>query len=375
MRRFLWFVAGVAIAAPATNAFAEYPVLAPRAVAPPPRVVVSGYVDVYAALNLNAPYDGASFVPGVGTTAKRADAFSLNVASLSIDVAPRPVGGHLTIIEGNGAEVVHAGEPVAPGTGPGIFRNVLTASVDYLAPIGKGLLVEAGIYPSHIGYEVFPSKDNWTYTRAWMGELSPYYQTGVKLHYGFTSSWSAELHVLNGWQLIGDNNDAKAIGTQIAYSSSKVQLTFNTFAGPELAHDNRDWRLFGDLVAVVNATSRLAFAVTADAGLQQRPAASDAKWEAIGANVRFAGTSRVAIVGRGEVFHDPDNAVSGAGQTLVEGTITLAVRPAAHLLAKLEARYDQSTASVFEGHTLDATSTPVTRTSQALIVLGVVVDF
>src|SRR5207248_5555999 len=177
--------------------------------------------------------DRASFIAGTGTTARRANELNLNAAALDLVIDPRPVGLHLTVAFGSGPDVVHSGEPAGSATSREIWRSVYQGSVSWTAPIGSGLLLEAGIYPSHIGYESFFSKDNWNYTRGWMGEFSPYYQAGLKIAVPIDDHWAVQVHFLNGWQTIGDDNRAKSVGTQVAWSGERLSVAFNTFAGPE----------------------------------------------------------------------------------------------------------------------------------------------
>jgi len=310
---------------------------------PPPMVDVHGFVDAYYAFNFNRPSDGTNFIPGAGTSAKRAGEVSLNLAALDVAVKPSPVGLRLILNVGTGAEVVHAGEPPAPFVGPEVWHLVQQASAIW-EPTPKWHF-EAGIYPSHIGFETLPSKDNWTYTRGDMGELSPYYQAGLMAKYAFTDRLSAQLHVINGWQVIGDNNRSKTVGTQLAWSADAFSVAFNTCIGPELPADDRDWRFFGDLVATWKPTAKLSLAASADAAFQQ-PASS---WKAASVWARYAFSDAVAVAGRAEVFDDADGAISGAAQQLWEGTATLEVRPASGLIVKLEGRYDRSTAPSFSG--------------------------
>lgn len=305
-----------------------------------------GWVDVFYGLNTNRPADGASFLPGTGTTARRANELNLNAAALDFAVDPQPVGVHLTLAFGSGPEVLHGGEISGPGTGPSVWRAVYQASVSYTAPIGSGLQLEAGIYPSHIGYESFFSRDNWNYTRGWMGEYSPYDQAGIKASYSFDAHWSAQLHLLNGWQLLGDNNRAKAAGTQLAYTNDRVTVAFNTFAGPELPGDDSHWRLFGDLTALFKVSPTLSLAATADLGWQDRTGGA-ALWHGVGVSGRQALTDTVAIALRLEYYRDRDGFMSGTAQLLRDATATLEVRPGAHLIVKLEARHDLSDAAVF----------------------------
>ncbi|HEX9605244.1 MAG TPA: outer membrane beta-barrel protein, partial [Myxococcales bacterium] len=79
--------------------------------AEPSSVQLHGWLDAFYALNWNRPADGASFLPGTGTTARRANELNLNAAAVDVSLDPRPVGFHLTLGFGSGLEVVHSAEP------------------------------------------------------------------------------------------------------------------------------------------------------------------------------------------------------------------------------------------------------------------------
>ncbi len=327
-----------------------------------PRLEITAGVDAYYGFSAQHPADRASFLPGTGTTAKRADAFSLNLATLGASLEPAPVGFRVLLGVGTAMDVVHAGEPEGVATGLDVWRFVQQASARYAT---GPLTLEAGIYPSHIGFESFASQANWTYTRGWLGELSPYYQTGLKVGWAFNRRWSAQLHLVNGWQLIGDNNRGKSVGTQVAWSGERLGVSFNTLIGPELPGDSTHLRFFGDTVATLKVTEALQVTLSVDAGLQQRPEVGDALFGGVGAHARYQLSEAVALAARAEVYRDRDGAISGTAQTLAEGTLTLEVRPAEHLVFKLEARHDTSTAEVFTTNTLPGRA-------QTLLVAGVV---
>ncbi|HEV7243041.1 MAG TPA: porin [Thermoanaerobaculia bacterium] len=331
----------------------------------PPPISFSGFIDLNFAWNDNRPDNHQNFFPGAGTTAKRANEFSLNLAQVQWTrpvSAEQPVGFTLSLNAGEGTDVVHGGEP----GGPGKFRHIYQASVAYR--LGNGVVLEGGIYPSHIGLEGFYSKDNWNYTRGIMGEASPYYQAGVKASYAFNEHWSGRVDLLNGWQLINDNNDGKAIGTQIAYSSGAWTASLNTFLGPELADDDDSLRKFVDVVVIYKATPQLQLAGTVDLGSQEIPNADDADWNGVGIAARYALSGRHAIAFRAERFHDPDNGITGFAQTVREGTLTYETRPRENVIVKLEGRYDKSNADVFFKN-------DTTTDCQFLALAGVVVKF
>jgi hypothetical protein len=313
-------------------------------------ITLHGFVDGYCSWNSNDPASHQNFVPGTGTTAERANEFNLNLAAVDVVQEAAPVGFHVALVAGNGADVVHAAEPDG-------FRHIYQASVIY-KPNDK-LTLEGGIFPSHIGFESFYSKDNWNYTRSWLGEFSPYYQTGVHASVQFTKEWSGELHVLNGWQLIDDNNDAKSIGGKIAYSNDRLSASFNTFDGPELPDDNHHWRHFGNLIAVYKATPQLSLGTSIDRGHQL-----DQNWFGLAGYARYALNDKHAVAVRAERYHDPDNALSGAAQTLTEATLTYEYKPAPNLILKLEGRRDHSTAAVFDNNN-----------NETVVVVGAVATF
>ncbi|MBN8230386.1 porin [Corallococcus macrosporus] len=331
------------------------------------RLQVEGGVDASFAYNFNRPHSGVNFLPGTGTTARRHDEVTVNLASLGVSLAPEPVGFRVLLGFGTGIDVLHRAEPEADATGPDVWRYVQQASLSFAH---GPLTLEAGIYPSHIGMESFQSQLNWTYTRSWTGEYSPYYQTGLKGTWRFTDHWSAQLQLLNGWQTIGDNNGGKALGTQVAYADDRWSAAFNTFVGNEGSGDAGALRLFADTVVTVKATGTVSIAATADVGRQARPGTSAALWYAAGANVRVQLAEPVAITARAEVYRDRDGLLSGTAQTLSEGTLTLEVRPADHLVLKAEARHDRSTRSVFDGP-----SPPLPRQHQTLLAVGAVATF
>ncbi|HET7291690.1 MAG TPA: porin [Vicinamibacteria bacterium] len=344
--------------------------------AEPARLDVSGLLDGYFAYNANQPANHANFFPGVGTSGQRDNEFAINLAQVDFVLAPRPVGFKVSLGFGNSPEVVHAAEARGIATHPDVWRNVVQASAQWQTGVGRGLLLEAGVYPSHIGMESFQTHLNWNYTRSWLGELSPYYQTGLKLVYPLSDRWSAQLHLLNGWQMIGDVNRGKSVGGQVAYGAERFSISFNGIIGPELADNDDDYRALGDVVATWKATKSLSLGVSGDVAREGRPDGNGAAWAGVGLYARFAPPgSRTAVAVRGEYYDDEDGAISGIAQTLKEITLTLEHRPVPRLILKLEGRYDKSSALAFAGDQVDPGGNPLRRDDQFLILLGAVVTF
>ena len=310
------------------------------------RLHLHGWVDTYATVDPHPGEGHANFFPGAGSAGKRANELALNAAALSVTLDPAPVGATLIVGTGNSFDVIHAGEPIGAATSPALWRFLQQASIE-VKPAQR-LLLEAGVMPSYIGFESFVTKDDWNYTRSWVAELSPFYETGIRAHYDFTDHCSAELHAMNGWQLIGDNNFGKSFGAQLKWQTAGGSLTFNTFAGPEIPDDNDHWRLFGDLVGTLNLPHGAELALVVDGGLQQRPGLDDAHWWGAALSGRLSFAKHLAVSARGGAYWDPDAVTSGASQTLTEATLTFEAKPWEPLLLKAEGRFDHSTAAVFD---------------------------
>ncbi len=337
-----------------------------------PGVQLHGLVDVYATWNPNQPFDRNNFESGAGTTAQKANQLGLNLAAVDVSLDANPVGFHVVAVAGTGTDVVHGGE-----LHPDNVRNIYQASASYKLNVGRGVTFELGIQPSHIGNEVFFSKDNWNYTRGWMGEFSPYYQTGLKIATSLDEHWSGQLWLMNGWQNIEDNNSGKAFGTQVAYAKDALGFSVNTFFGPELPEDEAHWRSFLDFVGTLKISSNVQLAGSLDLGEQRRPGLPPARWQGASLWLRTllsksssSSSHSSALSLRAEYFHDPDAAVSPVLQTLVGETLTLEVRPHPQLILKLEGRYDHSTAAAFGGP-----DGLLTKRHELLFILGAVATF
>jgi hypothetical protein len=341
-----------------------------------PRLVINGFIDGVFAYNFNRPDDHANFFTGVGTSAKRENEFTINLAQVDLVLAPAPVGFHLALGYGTGPEVLHAAEVSGVVTDPDVWRHLMQASIQYQTRLGRGLLVEGGVYPSHIGFETFATKDNWNYTRSWLGELSPYYQTGVKVAYPLGEHWSAQVHLLNGWQMIADNNRGKTVGWCFAYAADKGSISLNGIVGPELPEDDHDIRALLDVVAQYKPTPSLSLALSVDVAREERPIGADAEWSGIALYARLAPvSSHTAVALRTEYYDDEDGAISGTAQTLREVTATLELRPVERLVLKVEGRYDRSSAGVFGSVALDTGGGMLLERDELLLLVGVVASF
>lgn len=87
-------------------------------------------------------------------------------------------------------------------------------NVSYLAP--GGVIVQGGVFTSLIGYDSLYAKDNFTYTRPWGADFTPYLMLGVNASRTLTSNTTGTLFVVNGYWHLAHANDVPSVGGQIA---------------------------------------------------------------------------------------------------------------------------------------------------------------
>lgn len=308
-------------------------------------VELSGLVDTYLAWDSAHPRSGAIS----GLTNPSLDATpSVNLILLEGKLTLGGFHAQLDVGAGSSLDSLHAPDPTLPAPSEA-WKYLVQAYLGYTIPVGRGLTIDAGVMPSHIGFEVFAPRDNWNYSHAWMAELSPYYQTGVRASYPFTDHLSAQLLWLNGWGLIDQDRGFRSAGAQLAWSSDRVSAALNLFAGPPRA-GGAGTRLFGDSWVSLTVTPKLKLAVALDGGVDLL-ATGDVTWFTGGAYVRFAPIERLAFTVRSDLVDDRDGgSVTGIGERLVEGTVTAALT-LGPLEARLEGRYDHASAATLDGQT------------------------
>jgi hypothetical protein len=249
----------------------------------------------------------------------------------------------------------------------GLFRDasgkaqdfdVHQAYVSYLAPLGRGLRIDAGKFVTPVGYEVIDGYDgiNDNATRSFLfGYAIPYTHTGAKVGYAFTDRVSAGALVANGWDTVRSTNGALTVGAQLALTPHpRVNMTFTYLGTSGRATGAQTPRLI-DVVATVKITEKLTAAVNADRGSEDGVgAAGSSRWNAVAAYARYVATPKAAFAFRVERFGDPDGARTGAVQTLTSYTLTPEFRPASRIVVRADVRLDHSTANVFETRTTAA---------------------
>lgn len=214
-----------------------------------------------------------------------------------------------------------------PYDGADTFSHFSRANVSYLAPIGSGLKVTAGLFNSYIGYESFYAKDNFNYTRSFLPDYTPYFMFGFAGEYWLNERVKGVFYVINRYNFLSYANDLPSYGTQFRWTArTDLTLTQNFYYGPDQSNtDLRYWRFFSDSI-VEWKRDAFTVALVYDVGTERAIPQSGGQQEfwtagAILSQWRFAEAWAVAV--RPELYYDPDGTMTGARQFIKGITTTL----------------------------------------------------
>ncbi|WP_447978763.1 outer membrane beta-barrel protein [Candidatus Nitrospira bockiana] len=253
--------------------------------------------------------------------------------------------------------LVHGGEDAkefgfatnAPRVGGGnVLRHFGRANVSYLAPIGTGLTIQAGLFNSFIGYDALYAKDNFSYTRPWGGDYTPYLMFGVNATYAFNERWAAALFVINGYAHLAHPNNAPSYGAQTTYTPTASWTVKETiYAGPDQANTAvQFWRLLSDtIVEWKGEAATIAFEYQIGTEELARPGSPRAFWTAAQLPLHWRWTPAWSATVRPEVYWDRNGRLTGGEQFIRAITATVEYRLAAgraNTMVRLEYRHDES---------------------------------
>jgi hypothetical protein len=278
------------------------------------------------------------------------NSFNLDVAELVVQIAaskPNDAGFRVDFAAGNSIPQISKTQDQTAAQ-----FDLQQAFASYIAPLGSGLRFDVGKYVTHLGYELIEGYDGYNdnYSRSILfGYAIPFTHTGVKASYAFSSKVAAMFEVVNGWDLLRDNNHSKSLGAQLTLTpAAPLSVLLNWIGGPELESDNHTKRNVFDVVAILKPITSLTLGVNGDYGIEDGTSGvnpgSNATWKGIAGYVVFALTDKFSVALRGETFHDDDGVRLGTGTrtTLSEGTFTPSYRFTDHVLLRGEVRFDKA---------------------------------
>jgi hypothetical protein len=267
--------------------------------------------------------------------------------------------------------------------GSDFLRHLGLANVSYLAPAGKGLTLQGGIFGSLIGYDSLWAKDNFNYTRPWGADFTPYLMLGVNASYPFTDKLTTTFYVVNGYWHLAHANSVPSSGVQFAYKATpQITVKETVLAGPHQSDTALEfWRYLSDTI-VEHRTDRFVIAFNGHFSTERVAGTADERawWLAAQLPMRWNVQGPWSVAFRPEVARDTTGRWTLAEQTVTALTTTLEYRPTykqTGVALRLEHRFDNSTGpegGFFDDH-YASPGVVALRPTQHLIVFAAILTF
>jgi hypothetical protein len=307
---------------------------------------VSGFLDVSAHWNANNP---ASQMSGLRSYDAKADSFYLNAlhAAASFDFGR----GLTAVVEADAGSDASVNKLDPDGVEEVNF-DVQEAFVAYVLPdLPFGL--KAGKFATTMGIEVIEGPDNPTITRGFLyGLAEPF------THVGFLATWKegpfdAAVGVVNGWDVVTDNNTGKTgLAKFTVASEDGYGITASLLVGPEQADENDLIRRTADVTGFVSPCEAFRLNVQGLWGDDEVEALSGhrVRWYGFGLQPVATFTKEFSIGFRAEWFRDVDGARTGYLDEVEVWNVAAApaLRVTEHLTVRVEGRFDKANEDLFE---------------------------
>jgi Putative beta-barrel porin-2, OmpL-like. bbp2 len=309
-------------------------------------VGIGGYIDTYYSYNFR--YPEGEYTPYLVNSARQ-NSMSVNLAYIDLRYRSKNLRARFVPGFGTYMNLNYANEP-------GTLKNIVEGYVGVRLSEKKNIWLDAGVFGSPYTNESAISKDHLMYTRSFAPEYVPYYLSGVKLSVPLAARWNAYVYLLNGWQVIDDDNSKKSIGTQVEFRpNDKMLFNWNTYIGDERNDSQPDYRTrwFSDVFLIFKANEKWDFTSCAYLGNQQYENSDNQLWWQANGIARYTFAKKSSLSGRLEYFSDAGAVVAesvaaqGSGFRSFSTGLCYNYKVNKNALFRIEGRYFFSHDSVY----------------------------
>jgi putative OmpL-like beta-barrel porin-2 len=346
-----------------------------------------GFVDL---ADLNSFNDPANHLFRNRGTTPRVDEWDVNMAAAWLKKPALPssrVGIELTVQGGEDSKIFGFSSTAPKLRGADALLHLGPTDASYLAPIGKGLTIQGGIFSSLIGYDSLYAKDNFSATRPWGADYTPYLMLGVNASYPVSDQLTVTGAVVNGYWHLAHANDAPSLVGQAAYKATeRLSLKETVLYGSHQPSTALEfWRVLSDTI-VERKSDRGTAAFEYQLGWEKvdAPGTPRALWMSAQLPIRWTVRGPWSVTVRPEVAWDRDGrwiaGELGAEQSVTAITTTVEYRFAykgALAIVRAEHRYDHGS-GLAAGFFTDGETRPGVvglTPSQHLLILSAILAF
>jgi hypothetical protein len=315
-----------------------------------------GYVEPYFCYDLNQPEGHTR--PGHIYSYNRHNEVSLNLGMIGVAVADSAYRGNFALMSGSYANANMSNERR-------LLQHIFEANAGIRLRRKNNVWLDAGVLPSHIGFESAIGGNCATLSRSILADNTPYFETGVKLSWlSGNERWAFGLFALNGWQRIEQRSGSSMLsaGTQITFSpNEKLLLNSSTFIGTDDPDISRRYRFFHNFYAVWKVTGKLQITSGFDIGLQQieKNSVQYSAWHSAVLISRYKFSKSVSAAVRGEYYYDPTNVIvnpSGIDFSVFSYSVNFDYQINDHAMWRIEFRSFHSSEEIYSRHGISTVS-------------------
>jgi hypothetical protein len=267
---------------------------------------ISGYADTYYAYDND---NNGSNLRQFSVISPIRDQFRINMAQITGKYTYDNIKGMITLQFG---DVPNYNWPQSPNQ---YLQYIQEANVGFM-PV-KSLWIDGGYFLTHIGAEGLLPINNYLNTQALATYYEPIYQSGIKVSYDFSDKVYGSLYLLNGYNVLADNNLNKSGGMQLGVKPvSNLEIIYNNIFGNEQPQGSPGkTRFYNNLVVKYAAIKKLDFLLGMDFATQQKSDLADSNASASLFSgllaVRYNFVKKFYVSARGEYYEDNNGILSG----------------------------------------------------------------
>jgi hypothetical protein len=262
---------------------------------------INGYIDTY----ISWDNDKQASIRQFSSVSPYRDEFRINLAQISAKYEADRIRGIATI---------HFGDIPAVNW-PSDQQYIQEANVGFR--VVKSFWIDGGYFLTHIGGEDFLPIDNFFTSLALSTYYEPFYQSGVRFSYSFSDRCSAQLYIVNGFNVYTDNNGNKSFGIQFWVKPGKVfDITYNNLIGNEMPSgvEGRT-RYYNNLVVKMFPAKKIDVIASGDFCIQEKSKLGDPNSSANMLSgfisVRYRALKNFSMALRGDYINDESGILTG----------------------------------------------------------------
>jgi hypothetical protein len=240
-----------------------------------------------------------------------------------------------------------------------------------------GTEIDFGQFTSSAGAEVVETPLNWNFSHSILFAWAvPYYHFGVRTSTPVTSTWTAGVQVVKGWNNVNLSDGGATIGLTSALVKPKYTWSANLYTGPANVYGEKNYKNLIDTTLLLTPTSKFSAYINYDYLHQNStPVAggstmSSLHYQGIAFAARQQVSAKGAFAARYEYFADGEGLSAGVDQNLQEFTGTYEYAWLPNLLTRAEFRHDWSDVDFFHKGNTDLVKAQTTATIGLIAFLG-----